>query len=66
MDKKLNDEIEEFYKEFGPSPLLEFVKFNNGSNYDALREALEKETEIPPEYIPQDMNDNLQQILDNF
>ncbi len=64
MTSVMNDEINEFYKKYGPSPLLKFIPlFKSGKNIEEIREALSKETEIPPDWIPQDMDDGLQQIL---
>ena len=52
-------------EEYGPSPLLKFVTpfIENNKGIEEIRKALEKETDIPKEYIPQDMDDRLQQIL---
>ena len=60
-----DDEMEKFYKKYGPSPLLRFVApfIENNEGIEEIRKALEKETDISDDYIPQDMNDRLQQIL---
>jgi len=52
-------------EEYGPSPLLKFVVpfIENNKGIEEIKKALEKETDIPKEYIPQDMDDGLQQIL---
>ena len=52
-------------EEYGPSPLLKFVVpfIENNKGIEEIKKALEKETDIPKEYIPQDMDDRLQQIL---
>ncbi len=52
-------------KEYGPSPLLKFVSaFDKKNNLiKEVKITLERETDIPKNYIPQDMDDELQQIL---
>ncbi len=46
---------------------ITLMELNTDSRFQTLnediRKALEKETDIPKEYIPQDMNDNLQKLL---
>lgn len=43
--------------------LSELAKRFNQNVNPAIKKALEKETEIPPDWIPQDMDDNLQKLL---